>query len=178
MTVKTIRRIGGWLAPYRGQMILAMVLTGFACLFNLPVPLLVQALVDQVVTQGHWDVLPWYASLLFGVFAVQTVLAWPTSLAIGRIGQGVVRDLRHRMYERLQLLGMAYFDKTPSGAIISRVMDDVGAIQIFVTSQSFTIVTNRPQIIKSAGEPRNGPTLSAKNGPTWSFKKTPNKPQG
>ncbi len=140
--MKTIRRIGGWLAPYRGQLILALVLTVLACLFNLPVPLLVQALIDHVVTQGHWDVLPMYAALLFGVFAVQAVLAWSNGLAIGRIGQGVVRDLRHRMYERLQLLGLAYYDKTPSGAIIARVMDDVGAIQVFVTSQTFSILTD------------------------------------
>ena len=140
--MKTIRRIGGWLAPYRGRMILAMGLTALACLFNLPVPLLVQGLVDRVVTQGHWDSLPWYAALLFGVFAAQAVLAWSTSLAVGKIGQGVVRDLRHLLYERLQQLGMDYFDKTPSGAIISRVMDDVGAIQVFVTSQTFTIVTD------------------------------------
>jgi ABC-type multidrug transport system fused ATPase/permease subunit len=123
-------------------MILALVLTALACLFNLPVPLLVQALIDQVVTQGHWDVLPMYAALLFGVFTVQALLAWSTSLAIGRIGQGVVRDLRHLMYERLQQLGMAYFDKTPSGAIIARVMDDVGAIQVFVTGQTFSILTD------------------------------------
>jgi ATP-binding cassette, subfamily B, bacterial MsbA len=73
---------------------------------------------------------------------VQAVLAWSNSLAIGRIGQGVVRDLRHRMYERLQQLGLAYYDKTPSGAIIARVMDDVGAIQVFVTSQTFSILTD------------------------------------
>ena len=78
--MKTMRRIGGWLAPYRGRMILAMVLTALACLFNLPVPLLVQAMVDRVVTQGHWDALPLYAALLFGVFAVQAVLAWVNSL--------------------------------------------------------------------------------------------------
>ncbi len=149
--MKTIRRIGGWLAPYRGQMILAMVLTGFTCLFNLPVPLLVQALIDHVVTQGHWDVLPWYAAVLFGVFAVQAVLAWSTSLTIGKIGQGVVRDLRHLMYERLQNLAMAYFDKTPSGAIIARVMDDVGAIQVFVTSQTFSIVTDLGTTLAIAG---------------------------
>ena len=140
--MKTIRRIGGWLAPYRGRMILAMGLTALACLFNLPVPLLVQGLVDRVVTQGHWSALPLYAALLFGVFAAQAALAWSTSLAIGKIGQGVVRDLRHSLYERLQQLGMDYFDKTPSGAIISRVMDDVGAIQVFVTSQTFTIITD------------------------------------
>ena len=53
-----------------------------------------------------------------------------------------MRDLRHRLYERLQQLGLAYYDKTSSGAIIARVMDDVGAIQVFVTGQTFTIVTD------------------------------------
>ena len=69
-------------------------------------------------------------------------MAWFNGLVIGRIGQGVVRDLRHLLYERLQQLGLAYYDKTPSGAIISRVMDDVGAIQVFVTGQTFTILTD------------------------------------
>jgi ATP-binding cassette subfamily B multidrug efflux pump len=140
--VNTLRRIGGWLAPYRGRMALALALTTLACLFNLPVPLLVQELVDRVVTQNRWNALPWYALALFGVFAVQALLTLCHSLVIGQIGQGVVRDLRHQLYERLQQLGLAYYDKTSSGAIIARVMDDVGAIQLFVTGQTFTILTD------------------------------------
>ena len=140
--MKTLRRIGGWLAPYRGRMTLALVLTALACLFNLPVPLLVQELVDRVVTQNQWNALPLYALALFGVFAVQAVLSLFNSLVIGQIGQGVVRDLRHLLYERLQQLGLAYYDKTSSGAIMARVMDDVGAIQVFVTGQTFTILTD------------------------------------
>jgi ATP-binding cassette, subfamily B, bacterial MsbA len=140
--VNTLRRIGGWLAPYRGRMTLALVLTTLACLFNLPVPLLVQELVDRVVTQNQWNALPLYAFALFGVFAVQTILTLFNSLVIGQIGQGVVRDLRHRLYERLQQLGLAYYDNTSSGAIIARVMDDVGAIQVFVTGQTFNMLTD------------------------------------
>jgi ABC-type multidrug transport system fused ATPase/permease subunit len=140
--VKTLSRIGGWLAPYWGRVILALLLTALACLFNLPVPLLVQGLIDRVVTQGRWSALPLYAALLFGVFAGQAVLAWSNSLVVGHVGQGVVRDLRHLLYERLQQLGLAYYDKTPSGAIIARLMDDVGSIQVLVTSQTFTILTD------------------------------------
>ena len=55
--MNTLRRIGGWLTPYRGRMTLALVLTTLACLFNLPVPLLVQELVDRVVTQSRWNAL-------------------------------------------------------------------------------------------------------------------------
>jgi subfamily B ATP-binding cassette protein MsbA len=140
--MNTLDRIAGWLAPYRRSMALAFVLTTLAALFNLPVPLLVQELVDRVVTQGRWTALPWYAIGLFLVFAAQAVLSFGNGLLIGRIGQGVVRDLRHLLYDRLQRLSLTYYDKTPSGAILSRVMDDVGAIQIFVTSQTFTILTD------------------------------------
>jgi ATP-binding cassette, subfamily B, bacterial MsbA len=140
--VNTLRRIGGWLTPYRGRMTWALGLTTLACLFNLPVPLLVQAMVDRVVTENRWAALPLYALLLFGVFRVQAALVWFNSLIVGQIGQGVVRDLRHMLYERLQQLGLAYYDKTPSGAIISRVIDDVGAIQVFVTGQTFSILTD------------------------------------
>jgi ABC-type multidrug transport system fused ATPase/permease subunit len=46
------------------------------------------------------------------------------------------------LYERLQQLGLAYYDKTSSGSIIARVMDDVGAISVFVTGQTFLILTD------------------------------------
>jgi ABC-type multidrug transport system fused ATPase/permease subunit len=123
-------------------MTLALLLTALASLFNLPVPLLVQELVDRVVTQNHWNALPLYGLALFGVFGVQSLLSLFNGLVIGQIGQGVVRDLRHQLYERLQQLDLAYYDKTSTGAIIARVMDDVGAIQVFVTGQTFTILTD------------------------------------
>lgn len=47
-----------------------------------------------------------------------------------------MRDLRHQLYARLQRLSLAFYDRTPSGAILSRMMDDVGAIQVFVTGQT------------------------------------------
>jgi ABC-type multidrug transport system fused ATPase/permease subunit len=140
--VKTLGRIWAWLAPYRALMALALMLTTMAALCNLPVPLLVQELIDRVVTRGRWGALPFYAAGLLAVFTLQAGLALANGLLIGRIGQGVVRNLRHLLYERLQQLSLAYYDRTPSGAILSRLMDDVGAIQVFVTGQTFTILTD------------------------------------
>ena len=140
--MNTLRRIAGWLSPYRTLMALAVVLTTLAALCNLPVPILVQELIDRVVTQSQWGALPLYAAGLLVVYAAQASLSMCNGLLIGRIGQGVVRDLRHRLYDRLQRLSLAYYDRTPSGAILSRLMDDVGSIQVFVTSQTFTILTD------------------------------------
>jgi subfamily B ATP-binding cassette protein MsbA len=111
-------------------------------LLNLPVPLFVQGLVDHVVAGGPPWYVPVYALGLLGVFAAQAGFGLANTLLIGRVGQGVVRDLRHRLYERLQRLGLAYYDKTPTGAIVSRLMDDVGAIEAFVTGQTITILTD------------------------------------
>lgn len=140
--MSTLRRIRNWLSPYRGRVALAVALTTLICLANLLVPLLVKGLVDRVVAVGHWWILPAYAIGLFGVFAAQAGLSLMNALVIGRVGQGVVRDLRHQLYERLQRLSMAYYDRTPVGSIISRLMDDVGAIQSFVTGQTVTILTD------------------------------------
>ena len=113
-----------------------------ACLCNLPIPLLIQGLVDRVVAGGGADAVPWYALGLVGVFAAQAGIGLGNTFLIGRVGLQVVRDLRHRLYARLQRLGLAYYDKTPTGAIISRLMDDVGAVQVLVTNQTLTILTD------------------------------------
>src|SRR4051812_35081003 len=141
-SVSTARRICAWLAPYRVQVASALGLTAAACALNLPVPFLIQGLIDQVVAAGKWWTLPVYAIGLLALFAAQAGFGLANALVVGRVGQGVVRDLRHRLYDRLQRLGLAYYDQTPTGAIISRLMDDVGAIQLFVTAQTTTILTD------------------------------------
>lgn len=140
--MSTVRRILGWLAPYRVEATLALGLTGLACLLNLPIPLLVQGLVDRVAAGDRWWDLPTYSLILFAIFAAQAGAGLANSLIIGRVGQCVVRDLRHRLYARLQRLGLSYYDRTPTGAIISRLMDDVGAIQAFITGQTITVLTD------------------------------------
>src|SRR5262249_42273881 len=62
--------------------------------------------------------------------------------AIGRVGLEVVRDLRHRLYARLQRVGLSYYDKTPAGAIVSRLMDDVTGVQALVTGQTVAVLTD------------------------------------
>ncbi len=149
--MNTLNCIGCWLQPYRARLALALLLTTLACLFNLPIPIVVQELIDRVVTKNQWSALSFYALALFAVYIAQSLLTYFNSLVIGQIGQGVVRDLRHLLYQRLQQLGLTYYDNISSGAIIARVMDDVGAIQLFVTSQTFTIVTDLGTTIAVGG---------------------------
>lgn len=114
-------------------------------------PLIVQGLVDDVVAPRAWDQLPWYAAALGAVFAAQAAIGFANTMVVGHVGQRLVRDMRHQLYDRLQQLSLGYYDRTPTGAIISRMMDDVGAIQTFVTGQTFTILTDLGTTFAIAG---------------------------
>ena len=141
-TARTMRRVRGLLAPHRSRLGLAVALATLACLLNLPIPLLIQNLVDSVVAGFGSALLPLYALGLLAVFAAQSAVGLANTLVVGRIGLSVVRDLRHRLYEHLQKLGIAYYDRTPAGAIISRVTDDVNAVQNLVAGPTISAVTD------------------------------------
>lgn len=105
-------------------------------------PLIVQGLVDDVVAPQRWDRLPVFASAFAAVLMAQALIGFANTLVVGHVGQRLVREMRHQLYERLQELSLGFYDKTPTGAIISRMMDDIGAIQTFITGQTFTILTD------------------------------------
>ena len=138
----TARRVITWLAPDRRRVGLALVLTAVVAILNLPTPLLVQGLIDRVVTRGRYGLLPAYLLGLLAVFALQAGVSYANTRVVGRIGQGVVRDLRHRLYDRLQRLSLSFYDRTPSGSIIARLMDDVSSIQVLITAQTVQILTD------------------------------------
>jgi ABC-type multidrug transport system fused ATPase/permease subunit len=141
-SVTTLGRIRFLLTPYRRRIALAFGLTVVACLLNLPIPLLIQRLIDHTVAAGAPSQVLLLASALAAVFAAQAGIGWANTCVLGPVGLGVVRDLRHRLYARLQRVGLSYYDKTPVGSIISRLMDDVAAVQVLITNQTVTILTD------------------------------------
>src|SRR3954453_7227638 len=89
-SVTTFQRIRGLLAPYRKRLLLAFALSSAACLLNLPIPLLVQSLVDHV-SLGDVAWLPLCALTLLAVFAAQAGVGLGNTRLVGRVGLDVVR---------------------------------------------------------------------------------------
>jgi subfamily B ATP-binding cassette protein MsbA len=98
-------------------------------------------MVDNAVPAGTWTLLG-YALALLVIFAMQAAASLACTCVTGEIGLCVVRDLRHQLYARLQRLSLAYYDRTPAGVLISRLMDDVTAVQALITTQTLTVLTN------------------------------------
>lgn len=139
--MKTFHCIGSLLRPYRRRVALALLLALCCCLLNSPVPLLIRELVDKA-RMGGIPLLIGCALALLGTFAAQAAASLACTCVTGEIGLSVVRDLRHQLYARLQRLSLAYYDRTPAGVLISRLMDDVTAVQALITTQTLTVLTD------------------------------------
>jgi ABC-type multidrug transport system fused ATPase/permease subunit len=139
--VKNLRRLIALVRPYRLQVLAALGLAILASFLNLPVPFIIQKAIDGVVEKemAAW---PGLALGLLIVFAAQASVHFGRAFLIDRVGQKIGSDLRHLLYSRLQQVGLCYYDKTPTGAILSRLMDDVGVVQTLITSNTLTILTD------------------------------------
>jgi len=128
-----LRRLLGYARPYRGRLVLVGLLMLAAVGFGLLPPYLTKILVDDVlIPRGNAHLLIW---LVLGV-AASSLLS--TGLAIWRsrvaawIGGRASFDIRAALYERLQWLSLRYFDRHPTGSIVSRLSQDSTGVQEFL----------------------------------------------
>ncbi len=129
-------------AAYRRPALFGLALAALASLLALSVPLLIKGFIDRVAIAGHWADLPVFVLAMTAIIIAQARVAYDLGRVIGRVGNGVVRDLRHAVYDHIQRLSLTYFDRTSAGSMVSRLMDDVDALQGLITNQAVTILTD------------------------------------
>ena len=121
------------LAPYRGRVIAAMAATVLSTAAKLAPPYLAGLVVDDVVSTGSTRTLVLIAIAL----VVSLTVAWLAQTAetwlVGDFGQRALMDLRFRLVEHLQTLPMSYYDRASAGRVMSRVTNDVEALNNVVT---------------------------------------------
>jgi len=132
-------RLAHLLAPHKTRIFLALGLATLACLFSLAAPLLVEQLLVRAANQHGLAVLVSPALMLLAVVIVQAASSTGNSWLLATVALDVVRGLRRQLYEQLQRMPLAWFDRTPTGAIMSRLMEDVSVVQSLASGQ--TLVT-------------------------------------
>jgi ATP-binding cassette subfamily B protein len=138
----TIRRIASYARPYRGAISLFLVLTVIDALLVVATPLLLGKLLDDGVTPGNTQLVVTLALIVAGLAVFDAILALILRLYSARIGEGLIYDLRRQVYDHVQRMPLAFFVRTQTGALISRLNSDViGAQQAFTTTLS-SVVSN------------------------------------
>ena len=148
ITADTRRRVWGFARPYRAA-IFAFIVTVVASTFlGLLPPLVIREIFDSAIATGDGS----YLNLLFIVMVATAVGEALLSLVERRlssgIGEGLIFDLRLRLFDHVQRMPLAFFTRTQTGTLVSRLNNDVIGAQRAFTGTLGTVVAN---IITLAG---------------------------
>ena len=138
----TLKRIFSFAAPYRKYLVIFIGTVIVDAILVVATPLLLRSLVDDGVVPGRSDVvtkLAFIVALLAIADAGFSMLGrWFSS----RIGEGLIYDLRSQVFEHVQKQSIAFFTRTQTGSLISRINSDVIGAQQAFTSTLSGIVSN------------------------------------
>ena len=141
------RRIGGLFMPYRVPLITAMVLVLITAALGVAPALLTQQAFDRGLFPtggGGPDLVAlwWVAGAMVAVLLVSAAISvWQTWLT-AKVGNSVTADLRVRLFERLQEMELAFFARTKTGEVQSRLQNDVGGVANTLQNTFTSIVGN------------------------------------
>ncbi len=130
--LRVLRRLLGWLRPYRRQLIGAYLCLLLSTLLSLAVPKLLGETIDQGLTRGSLSLLLALALAVVAVAVLRGLTSFGQSYLAERVSQGVAYDLRNALYDKIQHLSFGYHDRAQTGQLMSRATQDVEQVQWWV----------------------------------------------
>ncbi|MFI5214468.1 MAG: ABC transporter ATP-binding protein [Gemmatimonadales bacterium] len=129
-----VRRLLRYLRPYRGSVVLALLLMAVAALVQLVGPTLTQIAIDRAIPAKDLGLARTLALLFAGSLVIQFVVEYAQALLTARIGQQAMLDLRMELFTKLQRLDVTTYDRNPVGRLMTRVTSDVEALNDLFTT--------------------------------------------
>ena len=121
-----------FLKKYRGLMIVGILLTTAVPVLSVVNPYISGQIVDQVISGGRYDKLMPFIGCLIGVTVVMGILRFLFQVAFETASQGVLYDMRDKVYRKLLEEDFAFYNKKRTGDLMSRQTGDMDAIRHFV----------------------------------------------
>src|SRR5215210_6631516 len=144
----TVRRILGIARPYRRELVWFLLLVVASSVIGVVTPLLAGDIVNRIASlTGTAGGVIRIAVFIAGLAVVDAGLSVAMRWYSARIGEGVIYDLRSRVFEHVQRMPLAFFTRTQTGALVSRLNNDViGAQRAFTSTLSGVVLTLSWQI--------------------------------
>ncbi len=136
----TIRRVLGFARPHRRLITGFLILTVIDACLVVVTPLLVQRIIDDGVLEQDVSVVVWLSLAMAATAIVAGLLTVAAGFLSSRIGEGLIYDLRTQVFAHVQRQSLAFFTRTQTGALVSRLNNDViGAQRAFTSTLSSTV---------------------------------------
>ena len=138
----TLKRIFSFALPYRKFLSIFIFTVIIDAILVVATPLLLRSLVDEGVIPGRPDVVTRYALIVAALAIADAGFSMLGRWFSSRIGEGLIYDLRSQVFEHVQKQSIAFFTRTQTGSLISRINSDVIGAQQAFTSTLSGIVSN------------------------------------
>jgi ATP-binding cassette, subfamily B, bacterial len=148
----TVRRILGIARPYRRDLTWFLLLVVGSSLIGVLTPLLAGQIVNRIAgLEGTAADIVRIALFIAALAVVDAGISLATRWFSARIGEGVIYDLRSRVFEHVQRMPVAFFTRTQTGALVSRLNNDVIGAQQAFTSTLSGVLSNVIGLVLTAG---------------------------
>ncbi len=128
--------------PHRARLGAVSALIAVSAVLGAASPFLLQDVFDHAIPERDTTLLTWLVAGMIAIAIVTGVLGVIQTLLSNQVGQRVMHDLRAAVYRHLQRLSLAFFTRTRTGEVQSRIANDIGGVQEAVTSTATQIVAN------------------------------------
>jgi ATP-binding cassette, subfamily B, bacterial len=141
------RRILALFRPYKVRLNSVLALIALSALLGIVSPFLLREVIDTALPQADTTLLAWLVGGMVFVSIATGVLGVGQTWLSNLVGQRVMHDLRAAVYRHLQRLSLAFFTRTRTGEVQSRIANDIGGVQNVVTSTATSIVSNLTTVV-------------------------------
>jgi ATP-binding cassette subfamily B protein len=141
-TPVSLRRIGRLFGPYRLRLSLLLALIFLGAGLGVISPFLLRRVLDTAIPHRDTTLLSLLVGGMIALSVITSVIGVAQTLISNQVGQRVMHDLRAAVYAHLQRMSLAFFTRTRTGEVQSRIANDIGGIDSVVTSTATSIVQN------------------------------------
>jgi ATP-binding cassette subfamily B protein len=145
--VSDSRRIAALFRPYRVRLATVLALISFSAALSMVSPFLLRGILDTALPDHNTKLLTMLVAGMIAVSIITGALGVMQTWLSNLVGQRVMHDLRTAVYGHLQRLSLAFFTRTRTGEVQSRIANDIGGVQDVVTSTATSIASNVTTVI-------------------------------
>jgi ABC-type multidrug transport system fused ATPase/permease subunit len=143
----TLRRIVTFAKPHRTSLLIFLTFSTVSAVLAVATPVLAGRVVDGIVNHAGAALVVGLAALIALLTVIDSGIGLASRWQSSRIGEGLILDLRRAVFEHVQRMPVAFFTRTRTGALVSRLNNDVIGAQTALTSTLSGVLTNAIQLV-------------------------------
>ena len=146
----SLRRIGALFTNYRGQLAVVTAIIVASSIVAMASPFLLRAVIDRALPERNLTLLVWLVVGMVAVAAVTSAFGVVQTWISTKVGQQVMHRLRTDVFTHLHRQSIAFFTRTRTGEVQSRITNDIGGMESVVTSTATSIASNLTTAVATA----------------------------